>query len=228
MLEGRQIVVIDLEVLHSPDACLHCGHPASAHGDSWSGQSCPRQEESPWTCYERIGWDNHLALGLSIGCTWDYQDSMMHWFDQHTAGALIEHLLTRNACLVTFNGRTFDGPLLGAVADVSEDVRTDWTQYVERESYDLLREIWAIDPARKFERGLNSLDALCKANGLPAKEMDGAQAPRLWAQGRVAEVLTYCQGDVLRTKALFEMVVEGTPLLRGDGLPISLPTPKIP
>ena len=32
----------------------------------------------------------------------------------------------------------------------------------------------------------------------------GSLAPQWWQQGRVAEVLNYCQRDVLLTKALFE------------------------
>ena len=93
------------------------------------------------------------------------------------------------------------------------------------QSYDLLQAVWAVDPTRKFEPGLNSLDALSQANGLGIKLSHGAQAPRDWRDGRYAQVINYCQDDVYKTKALFEMVCEGTPLLRGNGKPIVLPPP---
>ena len=90
-------------------------------------------------------------------------------------------------------------------------------------SYDILHEIWRVDPARKFEAGLNSLDAISQANGLGPKLSSGAQAPRDWQAGRYAQVIEYCMDDVWKTKALFERICAGEPILRGDGQPIVLP-----
>ena len=92
-------------------------------------------------------------------------------------------------------------------------------------SYDILAEIWAVDPDRRFERSRNSLDAISQANGYGAKEMDGAMAPRLWAQGHHAEVINYNLGDVIKTKQLFEQIVATGEILRGDGQPILLRSP---
>ena len=92
------------------------------------------------------------------------------------------------------------------------------------QSYDLLDQIWHQDPEDRFQKD-NSLDAISQASGLGAKLSHGAQAPRDWRAGHYAQVLNYCQDDVLKTKALFEMVCAGQPILRGNGLPITLPIP---
>lgn len=225
LLCGRNIIVLDLETLSSAQDCVHCGFPDMAHDDTTD--SCPGEagSEHLHDRYQPIGWENHAALGLSVGCYWDCQDSNYHWFNRQTLPTVIDRLVRRNALLVTFNGRQFDCPLIGAVAETTDEALEIWQQYWERESYDILHEIWQVDPERKFKRGLNGLDTLCQANGLPRKEMDGATAPRLWAQGRIAEVCQYCMNDVLRTRLLFEKLCEGQLLIRGDGLPIALPIP---
>lgn len=237
-LEGMNCLVVDLETLASADDCRHCGSPAYAHGDTRSGQSCHHAGDHPWTCYERIGWDDHAALGLSIGCAYDYANGLMHWFDVHTLEATMRLLVERQALLVGFNSKKFDLSLMAAVYRQRERLDSQYElqvlplcdawQALAARSYDLLHEIWQIDPDRKYERGLNSLDALCQANGLPRKEMDGATAPVLWRQGRIAEVVAYNVGDVLRTKALFELVCAGKPILRGNGQSIHLPPPPLP
>ena len=84
-----------------------------------------------------------------------------------------------------------------------------------------------VDPERKFERGLNSLGAISVANGFGEKEMDGATAPRSWAQGRHAEVIEYCYNDVLKTQRLFEKIVLDGAIMRGDGQPIQLVPPTL-
>jgi hypothetical protein len=80
-------------------------------------------------------------------------------------------------------------------------------------------------PQGQRPKGMFTLDALCAANGLPRKKMDGATAAKLWPQGHYAEVIEYNVGDVTRTKALFEMVCAGKPLLAGDGRALWLPSP---
>ena len=95
------------------------------------------------------------------------------------------------------------------------------------QSYDILAEIWKVDPARKFEPNLNSLGAISQANGLGTKLSHGAQAPRDWQAGRYAQVIEYCLDDVWKTKALFERISRGEPILRGDGQPIKLRLPVV-
>lgn len=237
-------IVLDLECARSADDCRHCGQSEEAHYadgacEPWEGLEPPAETV---TQFSVIGWDNKPALGLAIGAYWDYQDSRIHWFDVHTLAATVQLFVQHQPLLVSFNGIGFDFPLMRGLLRRQAEAKaesTDTDAWHEdlitlcdtfktqcAHSYDLLAEIWKVDPSSKFVRGLNSLDAIAQANGLGAKLSHGAQAPRDWAAGRYAAVLNYCQWDVLLTKTLFEKVVTDGGILRGDGEPIRLPLPK--
>lgn len=243
VLTGRNIVVLDLETLHSAEDCRHCHRPEETHRFPQDPVRCPGPGFLP------IGWRDSAALGLSIGAYYDYQDGVVHWFDQHTLVETMQHLVDRQPLLVSFNGIGFDFKLMRALLRHEADDPTSWptldiTEAVPKQealhalcdqfkalaatSYDILAEIWRADPARKFERGLNSLDALLAANGFPAKSGHGAQAPRDWQAGRIATVLEYCQRDVLLTRAFFERILDQSGTLeRRDG-PITVRMPILP
>lgn len=219
-LLGHNIIVIDTECLRSASECRICGAmPAEA----------PRglvQAYPPHRC-QPLGWENRVALGLSIGCAYRYAEDRFEFFDLHT--------LEQQPLLVSFNGFQHDFPLMRGLLKhqantvAPEDYASlhatcDVFQALGERGYDILDQIWQQDPIRKFEHGLNSLDALCQANGLPAKEMDGATAPRLWQQGRYAEVITYCMNDVRRTRGLFKMLCTSPSHSNaGMGVPFNYP-----
>lgn len=228
MLDGKNIIALDCETLRSADDCRHCNVPLSQHYDDGACSPWTGEKPSPHiTQYAPIGWENYAALGLSIGCLFSYRTMHYYFFDQHTLVRTMQHLLTAQPLIVSWNGRGFDGPLMFACAgDVVAAWAPDWA-YLWEQSYDLLWEIWQVAPDDKFKSGLNSLGAVSMANGFGSKEMDGAMAPRLWAQARHAEVVNYNLGDVLKTRRLFERVVETGEIVRGDGLPIRLPRPEI-
>lgn len=239
LMKGHNIVVLDLETRRSADDCNICGLTQSEHSAGPPGESlyCPRDGDR----FSAIGWNNKALLGLSIGCYFDYKDMLYHWFDAATLYDTVVQFVTRKPLLVSFNGIQFDFSLMRALLrqdaweatgyiPVSLNVRQqlcDEFKALCATSYDILAEIWRLDPAGRFVKELNSLDAIRKANGMPAKTMDGATAPRLWAEGRYAEVLNYCQGDVQAKKQLFEWACSGRSFLRGNGLPITLPLPQI-
>jgi hypothetical protein len=230
MLPGKNCLVLDLETAHSADDCQYCGQEASDHLSLSGGGHCGHLLTTvPGSTFARIGWDNTRALGLSVGCYFDYQDMAVHWFDGPTLEATVASFVERQPLLVSFNGIQLDFRLMRALLREGEDplrmALCDTFKVLCAASYDILAEIWKADPARKFERGLNSLGAISEANGYGAKAMDGVQAPRLWRAGRYAEVLNYCAGDVDKTRRLFEQILTTGTLLRGDGEPITLPLP---
>jgi 3'-5' exonuclease len=50
-----------------------------------------------------------------------------------------------------------------------------------------------------------SLDWLCHAFGIPGKgDITGADVPRLYREGRVDEIMTYCADDVRRVRAVYK------------------------
>lgn len=241
----KDAIVLDLETARSADDCRHCGHPEDVHVTSTlaGGNYCPPGQMR--TGYERLGWKNTAAFGLSIGCYYDYCDSRIHWFDVHTLEETVRHLVETQPLLVSFNGLQFDFPLMQALLQAAGDAlqtqagyATDaaialwdlcsqWYWLTQRQSYDILNEIWHVSPDSKYVRGINSLDAISQASGLGGKLSHGAQAPRDWRDGHYAKVLNYCQWDVYLTKMLFEKVCRGEPIIRGDGNPILLPKPNL-
>jgi predicted PolB exonuclease-like 3'-5' exonuclease len=191
--------------------------------------------------FEKIGWERKVDLGLSIGCLYSYQDDRYTFFDAVGIEATMRQWLHDQPRIVTYNGEKFDAPLLRAILRyvydglpevVAPDRRQELTDLCDAfkaymattQSYDILAHIWRVDAANRFGRGLNSLGAISQANGWGSKEMDGATAPVLWAQGRYAEVALYCAGIVAH-KQLFDRICTGQSFLRGDGLPITLPVP---
>ena len=254
----RRSVVLALDMLHSADDCRHCGKPKDGHTVPFAyciGLGGSPDDIGEPERFTPIGWNNKTALGLSIGCYWDYGDQRCHFFDIHNLEETMQGFVETQPLLVSFNGRSFDFPLMrGLLRLRAEDMLDEDIQDCTDEppgsalastkrqsaglialcdsfkiqcssSYDLLAEIWQVDPSRRFEHGLNSLDAISRANGLGGKLSHGAEAPRRWARGEYAHVLNYCQDDVLKTKALFEMVCAGHTILRGDDQPIMLRNP---
>lgn len=233
VLVGKNIIVLDLETEKSADDCRHCGQIEALHHEVPQTLGMPLTGEKPIRCeaFEPIGWNNKLALGLSIGCYYDYADGQLHWFDSAILEDVVRLFVDRKPLLVSFNGMQFDFPLMRAILRnryKSLNPMCDLFKMVCTNGYDIVREIWQADPTRKFEKGLNSLDAISQACGYGAKEMDGATAPRLWAQQQYARVIQYNVGDVLKTKALFERCVYTAEIIRGDGKPLDVASPTLP
>jgi predicted PolB exonuclease-like 3'-5' exonuclease len=117
--------------------------------------------------------------------------------------------------LVTFNGRSFDMPVIacrclrhGVVLRhyyTSRDVRYRFSPEGHLDLMDYLADHGAAKPAR--------LDVLAKLCGLPGKVgVDGKDVGPLVHAGRIQEVRDYCLCDVVQTTGLFLR----TELLRGE------------
>lgn len=230
----ENLIVLDLETLHSADDCEYCGVDMALHGP---GDLCATGKIG-----RPLGWTHKAALGLSIGCYWDAESLRIHWFDDASLEATMRELVRRQPLMVSYNGIGFDFALMRAVlreraaSKAAESplqrspvltlgVLCDQFTVLAARSYDILAEIWGVDPQGKFVKGLNSLDAVCAANGLVHKTGTGAQAPRDWQAGKWAQVLNYCQNDVYLTRDLFALLraQDGT-ILRASG-PITLRRP---
>jgi hypothetical protein len=243
-------IIYDIETARSADQCRFCGALEADHAPPWhhcrtlGGQW---EHNQPLT-FARIGWENKPALGLSIGCYYDGQDGHYTFFDVHTLEATMRSWVERQALMVSFNGLTFDGPLLRGLlrreaealvqGDLTDEATLDRAQGLVTlcdafkvlcsSGYDILDQIWRVKPEDKFKKGLNSLGAISVANGYGRKDLDGALAPTLWQQGQIARVLNYCRADVTKTKLLFEQIIATGGLLRGDGWWVALPQPVMP
>jgi len=108
--------------------------------------------------------------------------------------------------IVTYNGRTFDLPVIAHRA-IEHGIPLRWYfqgkgyryRYSEDGHYDLCDQISEFGAARA-----PSLDVVCRLMGLPGKfEFEGAEVGRLHAEGRMAEIHVYCLLDVIQTAFLF-------------------------
>ena len=238
---SNNIIVLDLETAFSAEDCISCHRPEDAHFENKRcnfgvGFSTGLEdavvinartgEMNP--IYQPIGWNNKAALGLSIGGYYYYGIDRVVWFDETNLESIISRLVEDQALMVSFNGIQFDFDLMhallrkranGAPDCPDEHLHMLCDRFIQlvASSYDIQAEIWRADPERKFERGLDSLDAILRANGLGGKLSHGAQAPRDWQAGKYADVINYCQDDILKTKALFELAQKtGGWIKRGD------------
>jgi predicted PolB exonuclease-like 3'-5' exonuclease len=121
----------------------------------------------------------------------------------------------RRPCLVTFNGRSFDLPVIATRClrygislrhyYAARDVRYRFTADGHLDVMDYLADFGAAKPAR--------LDIIAKLCGMPGKVgIEGKDVGPMVHAGRLAEVKNYCLCDVAQTAAVFLRVQ----LLRGE------------
>lgn len=139
------------------------------------------------------GWKDFAGMGVSVIGAYDIDaigyrvfcdDNLHEWRD----------LAERAKGIVSFNGNRFDGPLLAA----------NGCGFPVEKSIDLAAIIWraAGIPEGEHPKGLG-LDAICRANGIPGKTGNAADAPQDWQAGKIGTVIDYCLADVRITKELY-------------------------
>lgn len=150
------------------------------------------------------GWHDHANMGISVIGAFDYSENRYRVFCKDNFIEFME-LCAESDLLVTFNGLSFDDKVIAATIGAMPNVRP----------YDLLVEVWAahgLGPQFRYPSHAGfGLDACCEANFDMNKSGNGALAPVLWQQGKIAQVIDYCLNDVRLTKQLFEAV-----LLKGE------------
>jgi DEAD/DEAH box helicase domain-containing protein len=135
------------------------------------------------------GWGNLEALRVSVALTWDEDAGYRTWWEGQAGDLLAE--LGRSKLVVGYNVSAFDYAVLslyGRVDDLAE------------RTFDILDEIFQQCGRRV---GLNVVAHL---NLGEAKAYEsGADAVKLWRDGRLDDLAAYCLKDVELTKRLYEM-----------------------
>ncbi|MRI83452.1 MAG: 3'-5' exonuclease [Nitratiruptor sp.] len=123
---------------------------------------------------------------------------------------------SHNPQLVTFNGRTFDLPLIFMRAlkynlscpayfeqENSKVKKSKWDNYRSRYSENFHLDLLDVLANYGAVRGLK-LDTICQMAGLPGKfDMAGGDVLELYYQGELGRIQEYCQSDVLNTYLLY-------------------------
>jgi uncharacterized protein YprB with RNaseH-like and TPR domain len=158
-------------------------NPESGQGKVWYEAGAPRRDErSPDGCFDEIGCSEKEMLEDFWG------------------------VLARFDRVVSFNGRCFDGPFLSvrsAVHGVRPSKNLSGYRYSVREHVDLLEVLTFMGAVQPRP----SLHAACLAFGIPSPksaEMHGYAVGDAYAEGRLAEILSYCRKDVEATAALYQ------------------------
>lgn len=134
------------------------------------------------------GWGNLEALQVSVAVTWDEDSGYRTWWEGQAGDLLAE--LDRAELVVGYNVSAFDYGVLSLYGDTSK---------LAEKTFDLLDEI------RTQGHRLVSLNRVAVLNLGEAKAYEsGADAVRLWRDGRLEDLEAYCLKDVELTKRLYE------------------------
>lgn len=138
--------------------------------------------------FQEVGSSDPAALDISVASAYDSET------DTYTTVTVDEinklwPIIEKADVLVGYNSNHFDIPLL------NKYYPGDLTSI---KSIDLLEDI-----KKALGRRLR-LDSVAQATIGAKKSADGLQAVRWWREGKVKEVMKYCEQDVKVTKKVFE------------------------
>lgn len=145
------------------------------------------------------GWHDKVGMGVSVICAYVWGEGYRVYLDDNMS-AFKELVEAPETLLVGYNNKAFDDPLIEEALGIHVPVN---------HSYDLLRAVRIARGESGGSVGGPSLDRLCQANFLPGKNGSGAFAPILWQRGKHGQVISYCLQDVMMTKKLIELVIDG-------------------
>jgi hypothetical protein len=174
------------------------------------------------------GWDSHDEMGVSVLVIFDYATMRYRVFDDRNCEEAIS-ILKGYELVVGFNTVKFDWKLIKATWPVeyvthSPELRDGAVVQSDgriSRDFDILREMWltlGLDPDRfnPATHGGYKLDDVAFDTLGMRKTSNGALAPIMFQEGRIAELIDYCIEDVRIERTLFEFVVEYGYVLRGD------------
>lgn len=151
--------------------------------------------------FQEVGSSDATALDISVATFYESDTdtyTTVHVDDLADVWPIIE----RADALVGYNSNYFDIPLLNKYypGDLTQIKSIDLLEYI-RESL-----------GRRLR-----LDAVASATVGAKKSADGLQAVRWWREGKIKEIMKYCEQDVKVTKKVFDYAMEHGHVLFKDG-----------
>ena len=133
------------------------------------------------------GWHRASHMGISCVVIYDSAQDTFIDYTEHQIPAVIDYLLKLDL-VVGFNIKRFDYKVLQGYSRFN---------FKSLPTLDILEEI-------HHRLGYRlSLDHLARVTLNRQKSTDGLQALRWWKQGRIKDIIDYCQQDVALTRDLF-------------------------
>lgn len=147
-------------------------------------------------------WERPDLFLFACGVTVDVDTDQAVRCGPEDAAAMLAALAEADVT-VGYNSLAFDLGVLGAYGDLGTIRATHIDLCAEvREALDALDEAQAPEVDRLRSGGL---DALARANGLTGKTGAGEDAVALFREGRMDELLAYCEADARLTADLYRL-----------------------
>jgi hypothetical protein len=157
-------------------------------------------------------WATHVPVVVSVLTAdrnlhdeWQFEMTSIRFGEDEEPFERLEELLRGRAC-VTFGGNNFDFRVLMLAAQATRNYRLNALtaaatepRYASARHYDLADKYSNFGAARGC-----SLAMLCESLGIAAKvSAHGSEVGELYDEGKIDEIVEYCEGDVLSTALAF-------------------------
>jgi len=150
--------------------------------------------------------------GIASVILYDTDSGRYHIYDTRTLSTCVAHLNSASL-LVGFNSVEFDGPVVEAVSG----------ERLIAPQYDILQAVWRA--CGKKHKGYG-LGPICERTIGLGKSGDGERAPKLFKEGRFAELHDYNLNDVYMTRILFNHIIEYKSIIDHKGNPLEVWVPE--
>jgi predicted PolB exonuclease-like 3'-5' exonuclease len=213
-MSDANVIVWDIETvpdLRAAARMLNMAHAADGEVRAALGDGFPKHPLHKIVCIGALVAERQMA-------GWEVRALGAPHIDQRSEADLIRTFMDRirdlRPRLITFNGHSFDLPVLryramvNRVSGAGLHVRPYFHRYTD-DAFDLCDVFGSYNPGAKVK-----LDEICKIVGLPGKPsgIDGSEIEAIVGAGRINEVAQYCEADVLNTYRLW-LIYE---LFRGE------------
>jgi len=177
------------------------------------------------------GWGNIHGMGMASGVVWSSKTEEYYFFGPEESEIDRMAGLLNGKVVVTFNGITFDSKLLLGNDRIIEDDGTTKNDKYGWKNVDIFMAMWRqilghkgtvpeLIKAQKKpayrKKGVYNLDSILWATMRIKKNGNGADAPKLYQEGKMKELLEYNLQDVKCERDLYQFIKKYKYLINGE------------